>query len=204
MSEPYELLVRMPRRTSPGGASIRYLTTVGDREYESDPQPLAGASDPAFKSFAEMFSAKTLTERDAALAERDAALAERDEAVAAKTAAETSLAAVTAERDAARAEVERLTAELEAIKNPTDGQGFPILYPSQLRRQLRRTGITKEMVAAVIAAIPDDLARGETEDLWEYSTTFHRDNPLITALGQALGLTVEEIDTLWRAAGAIA
>lgn len=104
MSEPYELLVRMPRGTSPGGASVRFITTVGDRDYEGDPQPLAGTSDPAFKAFAEQFSA--------------AVVAERDAAVEAKAAAETALTAVTAERDAARAEVERLTAELEAIKNP--------------------------------------------------------------------------------------
>ena len=193
---PYELLARFNRDGSVAGVSVRTITTVNGRDFESDPQPLAGTSDPAFTAFADQFSAKTLAERDEALTERDAA-------VAAKTAAESALTAVTAERDAARAEVERLTAELDAIRNPTDGQGFPILYPSQLRRQLRRTGITKEMVAAVIAAIPDDLARGETEDLWEYSTTFHRDNPLITALGQALGLTVDQIDTLWRAAGEI-
>ena len=189
MTKPYELLARFNRDGTVAGVSVRTIETVGGREYESDPQPLAGANDPAFKAFAEQFSAAVVAERDAAVAE--------------KSAAESALASVTAERDAALAEVERLTTELEAIRNPTDSQGFPILYPSQLRRQLRRTGITKEMVAAVIAAIPDDLARGETEDLWEYSTTFHRDNPLITALGQALGLTVEQIDTLWRAAGAI-
>ncbi len=103
-TEPYELLVRMTRGTSPGGASVRYLTTLNGREFESDPQPLADATDPVFIAFAAQFSAKTVAERDAAVAERDAA--------------QSALTTVTAERDALRAEVERLTAELDAIRNP--------------------------------------------------------------------------------------
>ncbi len=156
-------------------------------------------------------------ERDAEKAEKESALAEvatlteqlatataeRDDALHAKDAAEFDLVAVGNERDAALAEVERLKAELEALKNPVDTQGFPILYPSQLRRMLRRSGISKQMVADAIASIPDDLMRGDAEDLWEYSTTFERTNPLVTMLGAAMGLSNTDIDTLWRAAGAI-
>jgi hypothetical protein len=186
---PYELLVRFNPDGTVSGVSVRTLTTVNGRAFESDPQPLAGTKDPAFTAFAEQFSAGVVAERDEALADLAASRAE--------------LAPLTTERDALRAEVERLNAELEALRNPTDSRGFPILYPSQLRRQLRRSGISLATVAAVIAAIPDEVMRGDAADLWEYSTTFERSNPLIDLLGGAMGLTTEQIDTLWRTAATL-
>ncbi len=174
---PYELLARFNTDGTVSGVSVRTLTTVNGRAFESDPMPLSGAKDPAFTAFAEQFSAGVVAERDEALADLAASRAE--------------------------AEVERLNAELEALRNPTDSRGFPILYPSQLRRQLRRSGISLATVAAVIAAIPDEVMRGDAADLWEYSTTFERSNPLIDLLGGAMGLTTEQIDTLWRTAATL-
>jgi hypothetical protein len=185
---PYELLARFNRDGTIAGVSVRTLTTFDDgTERENNPTPLAGASDPAFVAFASQFSAAVVAERDAIAEDKTNLTAELD--------------AATAERDNALAEVARLTAELEAIRNPTDTQGFPILTPSQLRRGLRRAGVSSAQVAAVIAAIPDQTTREDAADLWEYSIAFHRDNSLVSQLGTALGMTVEQIDTLWRAAG---
>lgn len=188
-TEAYELVVRMPHGTSPGGASVRYLTTVNGREFESDPQPLAGTTDPVFSAFAEQFSAKTLAERDAAVAERDAA--------------QSALTTVTDERDAARAEVERLTAELEAIRNPTDGQGFPVLSAVQLRLGILAAGLTLEGVDAAIAGIEDPMQRVRVQTYWEFATQFERSHPLVAGMVGLLGLTEQQADELWRAAGGI-
>lgn len=46
------------------GASIRYVTVVDGRAYESDPEPLAGTNDAAFTAFATQFSAAVVAERD--------------------------------------------------------------------------------------------------------------------------------------------
>ena len=195
-TEAYELVVRMPHGTSPGGASVRYLTTVNGREFESDPQPLADATDPVFVAFAEQFSAKTVAERDAAVAERDAAVAERD-------AAQTALTTVTAERDAARAEVERLTAELDAIRNPTDSQGFPVLSAVQLRLGILAAGLTLEGIDAAIAGIEDPTQRVRVQTYWEFATQFERSHPLVAGMVGLLGMTEQQADELWRAAGGI-
>ncbi len=186
---PYELLVRMPRGSSPGGASVRFITTVGDRDYEGDPQPLSGTSDPAFAAFAEQFSAKTLAERDEALAERDAA-------VAAKAAAESALAAVTAERDALRL-------ELDAIKNPVDNSGFPVLSAVQLRLGIIASGLSIEKVESAIDNIPDETQRIRVRTYWEFATQFERSHPLVNGMIGLLELTDIQADELWRMAGGI-
>jgi hypothetical protein len=64
-TEPYELLVRFNRDGTVNGVSVRTITTVNGRDYESDPKPLAGATDPAFIAFAAQFSAVVVAQRDA-------------------------------------------------------------------------------------------------------------------------------------------
>lgn len=188
-AKPYELLARFRPEGTVAGVSVRTITTVNGRDFESDPQPLADATDPAFTAFAEQFSAKTVAERDAAVAERDTARA--------------ALATVTAERDAARAEVERLTAELEAIRNPTDGQGFPVLSAVQLRLGILAAGLTLEGIDAAIAGIEDPTQRVRVQTYWEFATQFERSHPLVAGMVGLLGLTDADADDLWRAAGQI-
>ena len=189
MSKPYELLARFNRDGKVVGVSVRTIETVGGRTYESDPVPLADATDPAFVAFAEQFAAAVVTERDAA--------------VTAKATAESALGTVTAERDAARADVARLTAELDAIRNPIDSQGFPILSAVQLRLGIMGGGLSLDQIDAAIASIPDVTQRVTVQTYWDYATQFHRDNPLIAGMVPLLGMTNEQVDTLWRAAGAI-
>lgn len=189
MTKPYELLARFNRDGTVSGVSVRTIETVGGREYESDPVPLAGATDPAFKSFAEMFSAAALAERDAALTERDAAVAERD--------------TLRTERDTLRTERDALRTELDAIRNPTDASGFPVLSAVQLRLGILAAGLTLEGIDAAIAAMPDPVARVRVETYWQYATQFERSHPLVAGMVSMLGLTDTAADDLWRAAGAL-
>jgi len=67
-TRPYELLARFTPDGTIAGVSVRTITTVNGRDYESDPAPLSGTTDPAFTAFAEQFAADAVTARDAALA----------------------------------------------------------------------------------------------------------------------------------------
>lgn len=90
MARPYELLARFNANGTVDGVSVRTITTVNGRDYESDPSPLSGATDPAFIAFAEQFSASVVSERD------------------------TSLAALETQRVTMQAEIDRLTALMPA------------------------------------------------------------------------------------------
>jgi hypothetical protein len=117
--------------------------------------------------------------------------AERDAAVAAKAEAEET---ALAEKSALETQLAALNAQL----HPTDANGFEVLSAVQVRLALRQSGITAAMVDAVIAAIPDPLQRDIAATYWEYATEMHRDHPLIGQLAAALGLTDEQVDTMWR------
>jgi len=189
MSKPYELLARFRPDGTVAGVSVRTIETVGGRDYESDPVPLSGATDPAFTAFADQFSASAVAERDAAVASLATATA--------------SLTTVTAERDAALTQVASLTAELEAIRNPTDGQGFPVLSAVQLRLGIIGAGIPLDQIDAAIAGIPDVTQRVTVATYWRYATQFERSHPLVAGMVSLLGLTDAEADAIWRAAGSI-
>lgn len=66
-TRPYELLARFAADGTVAGVSVRTITTVNGRDYESDPMPLSGAGDSAFAEFADQFSASVVAERDAAV-----------------------------------------------------------------------------------------------------------------------------------------
>lgn len=112
-TRPYELLVRFSQDGTVAGASVRTITTVNGRDYESNPQPLSGASDPAFTAFANQFSAAVVTERDALQTQVTALTSERD---VLQSQADTipglqsQVAALTTAKAELEAEVARLTA----------------------------------------------------------------------------------------------
>jgi hypothetical protein len=65
-TRPYELLVRFAPDGTIGGCSVRTITTVNGRDFEGDPQPLTGTSDPAFAAFANQFAMTAVAELETA------------------------------------------------------------------------------------------------------------------------------------------
>ena len=118
---------------------------------------------------------------------------------------------LTAERDAALAnaagieakdaQIANLTAQVTSLQNqlnpPVD---YKPLSAVQIRMGLLSAGIKESDVAAVIAAMPEGVEKDAAIIKWEKSDEYHRENPLIEAIGTSLGLTSEEIDTMWKAA----
>lgn len=80
---------------------------------------------------------------------------------------------------------------------------FPALSPRQLRLALIGAGVSLASVDAAIAAIPDQTQREAAQVEWEYATAYVRTHPLIVSLTPTLGLTDEQVDDLWQAAGAL-
>lgn len=111
-SRPYELLARFAADGTIAGVSVRTITTINGRDFEGDPQPLSGASDPAFVAFANQFAAATVSERDALQTQVTALTAERDTY---KTQADTipgltaQIETLQSEKAALQVEVDRLT-----------------------------------------------------------------------------------------------
>lgn len=77
---------------------------------------------------------------------------------------------------------------------------MPPLTSRQLRLALVMNGIALSDVESAIAVIEDAQQRAIAEIEWEYATRFERTHPLIDQLGEALGLTPEQIDDMWQEA----
>lgn len=69
-----------------------------------------------------------------------------------------------------------------------------VVSPKQIRLALNRSGL-RDAVEAALATMDRD-----TRDIWEFSSEIHRDNPLVVAMGQALGA---DLDQLFILAGSI-
>lgn len=113
MTRPYELLARFAPSGSVAGVSVRTITTVNGRDFESDPVPLSGVSDPAFVAFASQFAAGAVSERDTLQSQVATLTSERD---ALQTQADTipglqsHIESLTTAKAELEAEVARLTA----------------------------------------------------------------------------------------------
>lgn len=77
---------------------------------------------------------------------------------------------------------------------------LPDLTARQLRLALLGNAITMSQVTTAILDIPDVIDRDKALVEWEYASNFARAHPLIATVGAALGLTDEQIDTMWVAA----
>lgn len=64
--------------------------------------------------------------------------------------------------------------------------------PWQLRKALISLGLDEQIEAAVAASKDKVLKAG-----WEYATEFVENDPLVQAMGQTLGKTVEEMHGLF-------
>lgn len=63
--------------------------------------------------------------------------------------------------------------------------------PRQIRQALTRAGLRASVELAVGAGDQD------TKDWYEFSTSFERSNPQVTAMGQLLGVSESSLDDLW-------
>lgn len=70
----------------------------------------------------------------------------------------------------------------------------------QVRRALVLAGRTPDDVIAAINAIPDPMERALALIDWEDASYFVRNHPLILQLAPAIGLTPEQVDSMWVAA----
>lgn len=139
MASPYELLVRFNRDGSVAGAHTRSIETVGDRDFELDPVPLA-ESDDAFARFAEQFAAAAVAERDSLkteLAETNQQLSER---TSQRDQCEQQLAT---ERD----QFEKQTAECDSLKTEFATQR------DQFEQQLATLTAERDSIRTEIAAL---------------------------------------------------
>jgi arginine/ornithine N-succinyltransferase beta subunit len=66
------------------------------------------------------------------------------------------------------------------------------ITPRQARLALLQAGLLPSVESAVQAA------GGATKITWEFATVIERNSPLIETLGGSLGLTREQIDTLFK------
>lgn len=122
-TRPYELLARFSPNGSVAGVSVRTITTVNGRDFENDPVPLSGASDPAFTAFASQFAAGAVAERDTLQSSLVTMTADRD---AQKAIADTvpvlneQIQSLTTDKSDLTSQVATLTAERDALQSQVD------------------------------------------------------------------------------------
>lgn len=81
--------------------------------------------------------------------------------------------------------------EAEALRPVPPLPPIQPISPRQIRMALTRANLRTYVEAAVLAGDQD------LKDWWEFSTSFDRLNPQVIAMGDALGKTTEELDSLW-------
>lgn len=69
--------------------------------------------------------------------------------------------------------------------------------PAQFRRALNQLDY-RNMVEAAIAQ-----ANQDTKDMWEYSLSLHRDNPLLVSMAEQLNITPDTLDEVFILAGSL-
>ncbi len=69
--------------------------------------------------------------------------------------------------------------------------------PAQFRRALNQLDY-RNMVEAAIAQADQD-----TKDMWEYSLSLHRDNPLLVSMAEQLSITSQQLDDVFVLAGTL-
>lgn len=88
--------------------------------------------------------------------------------------------------------------ELEARHEAWRAANVPeVVTPFQARTALRLAGHFDNVMTIINAA--DDM----TKDAWEYATEFRRTSPLLNGLAQQLGISQQQLDELFIAAGAV-
>jgi hypothetical protein len=79
---------------------------------------------------------------------------------------------------------------------------IPDVTPRQIRQALILRGISLNSIESALNSLPEptkSLAKIE----WEYSISFQRTRPIVTAVGQLLGWSNTQLDNLWIYAGTL-
>lgn len=77
---------------------------------------------------------------------------------------------------------------------------LPPLTARQFRLGLVSSGFTLAEAASVIEAMPEGPAKETVKIEWECATTFSRMHSLVANVSGELGITDEQLDTMWLAA----
>ena len=92
--------------------------------------------------------------------------------------------------------------DISAYLHYTNRDNIPDVSPRQFRSALVLSNIS---IASVEAAM-DQLAephKSLAKIQWEYSLAFQRRNPLVAMVGNVMGKTPEELDSIWAFAGTL-
>lgn len=93
-------------------------------------------------------------------------------------------------------------AEIDAHLTPPPPPAPAVVTMRQARLALLGAGLL-DSVTAAIAAIPDTAQRRAAEIEWEYAQTVDRASPFTQQLAFGLGLTSEQLDSLFTQAAAL-
>lgn len=71
------------------------------------------------------------------------------------------------------------------------------ISPRQLRHGLLSIKVYEEDIDAIIAAIPDEDERRRADIDWRTADEYERTHPLVVSIGETIGQTPEQVDSLW-------
>lgn len=74
------------------------------------------------------------------------------------------------------------------------------LTARQLRLGLVNNGYSLAQVSAAIDGLPEGADKEKARIEWDYASLFERAHPLISVVATTLGISAEQIDTMWREA----
>lgn len=97
----------------------------------------------------------------------------------------------------------RLLTNLPA-REKTTLRKLAVVTPAQLRLALLEVGVDLSSIDTAIAGIADAKQRKQAEILWNHANEIQRNHPLISSFGSMLGLTEEQIDSIFSLAKTIA
>lgn len=80
--------------------------------------------------------------------------------------------------------------------------GINSVTPRQMRIALVMSGISLSTIDAMIDTLPEPN-KSVARITWEYSVEFQRNNPLLTSMAPALGLTSTQVDQLFALAATL-
>ncbi len=100
-------------------------------------------------------------------------------------------------------EGEWIASDAEAVQRIIDEYVEVVPAPEAVTARQARLALLAvgklDMIEAALAQMPGPQGRAAQIE-WEYALEIRRDSPLIAALAPALGLTMEQVDDLFRAA----